>query len=60
MDNILVLAPHTDDGEIGCGATIEKNNSIDFSEKLTNAFHYSCRTNGRERIIALGIEKKYF
>lgn len=24
MDNILVLAPHTDDGEIGCGATIAK------------------------------------
>lgn len=24
MGNILVLAPHTDDGEIGCGATISK------------------------------------
>ena len=24
MERILVLAPHTDDGEIGCGATIAK------------------------------------
>lgn len=24
MDNILVLAPHTDDGELGCGGTISK------------------------------------
>ena len=24
MDKILVLAPHTDDGEFGCGATIAK------------------------------------
>lgn len=24
MNNILVLAPHTDDGEFGCGATIAK------------------------------------
>ncbi|MBK8563693.1 MAG: PIG-L family deacetylase [Saprospiraceae bacterium] len=23
-DNVLVLAPHTDDGELGCGATIAK------------------------------------
>ena len=23
-DKILVLAPHTDDGELGCGATISK------------------------------------
>ena len=22
--NILILAPHTDDGELGCGATISK------------------------------------
>ena len=24
MNNILVLAPHTDDGELGCGGTISK------------------------------------
>ena len=24
MDKILILAPHTDDGELGCGATISK------------------------------------
>src|SRR5688500_14497780 len=24
FNNILVLAPHTDDGELGCGATIAK------------------------------------
>ena len=23
-NNVLVLAPHTDDGEFGCGATIAK------------------------------------
>ncbi len=24
MDRVLILAPHTDDGEIGCGATVSK------------------------------------
>ena len=24
QDNILILAPHTDDGELGCGGTISK------------------------------------
>ena len=24
VDRVLVLAPHTDDGELGCGATIAK------------------------------------
>jgi len=34
MENILVLAPHTDDGEIGCGGTISK-----FIEEGKNIFY---------------------
>jgi N-acetylglucosamine malate deacetylase 1 len=29
--NILILAPHTDDGELGCGATIAKYSTLDWN-----------------------------
>jgi len=33
-NNVLILAPHTDDGELGCGATIAK-----YIQKGTNIFY---------------------
>ena len=31
FNNILVLAPHTDDGELGLGGTINKLIQLDFT-----------------------------
>ncbi len=43
-DNILVLAPHTDDGELGCGGTISK-----YIEEGKNVF-YAAFSTARESL----------
>lgn len=45
--NILVLAPHTDDGEIGCGGTIAK--FIEEGAQVTYVAFSSARKSLRER-----------
>lgn len=41
MKKILVLAPHTDDGELGCGATIAKH--IEDGDNVYYVAFSSCR-----------------
>jgi len=40
------------------GCYIAKNNSMDYSEKLTKALQFKGSTKGRERIINLGLDSK--
>ena len=39
IDRVLVLAPHTDDGEFGCGGTIAK-----FIEEKTEVYYVAFST----------------
>jgi LmbE family N-acetylglucosaminyl deacetylase len=52
---ILVLSPHTDDGELGCGGSIAK--WIEAGEEVYYAFFSDCDTEGiiRECWAALGV-----
>ena len=45
FQNILVLSPHTDDGELGCGGTISR-----FSEEGKNVFLIAFTEMGDERL----------
>lgn len=47
FDKVLVLAPHTDDGEIGCGATIAK--LIDEGSEVFYVAFSSARKSLKER-----------
>lgn len=40
-DNILILAPHTDDGELGCGASVAKYTAA--GKQVTYAAFSTCR-----------------
>lgn len=53
IENVLVLAPHTDDGELGLGGTINK--LILAGNKVT---YVAFSTAGR--ICSRGISKGYF
>lgn len=68
MNRILVLAPHTDDGEFGCGATISKLieegcvvNYVAFSaceESVPIGFPRDIlKTEVRKAVVELGIEE---
>lgn len=48
---ILVLAPHTDDGEIGCGGTISK-----FIENKSDVF-YAAFSSAKESLIQKGLDE---
>jgi N-acetylglucosamine malate deacetylase 1 len=60
MENILILAPHTDDGEIGCGGTIAK-----YIEQNKNVYYVafsiartsSMQNNFPENILEVEVKK---
>ena len=51
-NNILVLAPHTDDGELGLGGTISK--LIELGKKVT------CRFFNRSAVRTRRFSERYF
>ena len=60
MDNILILAPHTDDGEIGCGGTIakyiEQNKNV-YYVAFSIARKSSMQHNFPENILEIEVKK---
>ncbi|NHJ03060.1 MAG: PIG-L family deacetylase [Candidatus Heimdallarchaeota archaeon] len=71
FDNILVLSPHTDDGELGCGGTIHKFHKkgshirfIAFSwcdnEHLKEEVHESTAILGVDQLDILNFSRRYF
>ncbi|MFX0049678.1 MAG: PIG-L deacetylase family protein [Candidatus Hermodarchaeota archaeon] len=69
--NILVLSPHTDDGELGCGGTLDKfkkkGSNIHFiafswcdNKQLINEVKNSTQALGIERIDILDFKRRFF